>query len=262
MGYGFKKGAGGGSSNLNFQVKAYASESDLPATEKENTIAVFTDVPITSRYFSPEAPAGEEGMAWIETGTTSQVEFNALKKNILMVCPIVARQYVNGTWVERQAKSFLNGEWVGWWNGYLFDYGDDYANITGGFVYKKTSGLGVTVKNNTDGSIEFIPPGGENTGECLYHTANKIDLTHYSTLHFYGRIWDYNKWNLVGVGVYSAIGSEETENRVALIGNYQDQSQKEYTLDISQLTGSFYISVFAGSHRNYSELVMCKLWLT
>ena len=261
MGYGFKQGSAS-SGNLNYYVKAYPSEEALPATEKENTIALFTDTPITSKYFSPEAPTGEEGMVWIQTGTTSPVEFNALKKNILMVYPIVARQYVNGTWVERQTKSFLNGKWAGWWNGYLFDYGNEYTDYTGGFIKKNNYGSGASVVHNADGSIELVPPGGESTGGCIYYTANKIDLTNYTTLHMYGKIWDYNKWTGCGYGVYSNIGSTSEENRVAYVANYQHHQNMEYTLDISELTGKFHIAAWIQGHRNYDELVICKLWLT
>ena len=80
---------GGGCTSLNFKVVG----NPQPSNPKEHTIWVDTDVPISSYVFSatePEAP--EEGMVWISIGTSSAVEFNALKKNALQVYPIAAKQ--------------------------------------------------------------------------------------------------------------------------------------------------------------------------
>ena len=50
---------GGGGGGLNFSVKAYASESSLPASASENTIAVITETAITmwvADVKEPESP--------------------------------------------------------------------------------------------------------------------------------------------------------------------------------------------------------------
>ena len=117
MAKGFKHGAGGGS-GLNFSVKAYASESALPSVERENTIAVFTDVEISGWIFSATQPTSkEEGIVWFPTGDSSTVQFNALKKNGIEVYPLSAKQYVSGAWVDKAAKSYQGGKWVDWYNG-------------------------------------------------------------------------------------------------------------------------------------------------
>lgn len=84
--YGF---GGGGGAPLNFEVVG----NQQPDNSKENTLWVNTDVKITSWIFSatePENPA--EGMVWFSVGTSSPVEFNALKKNGIQIYPLSAKQ--------------------------------------------------------------------------------------------------------------------------------------------------------------------------
>ena len=108
MAKGFKKGAGG-ANPLNFKV---VGGTTAPANPKENTIWVNTDVAISSWVFSATQPASAtNGMVWIYTVASSTVAFNALKKNGIEVYPVSAKQYVNGTFVDKTAKSYQGGEW-------------------------------------------------------------------------------------------------------------------------------------------------------
>ena len=109
MAKGFKHGAGGASA-LNFSVVGGTSQ---PGNPKENTIWVNTNTAITSWAFSatePEIPT--EGMVWFATGTSSTVEFNALKKNGIQVYPISAKQYISGAWTNVDAFLYTGSEWV------------------------------------------------------------------------------------------------------------------------------------------------------
>ena len=101
--------AGGGGGGMNFKVIGGTVQPENP---KENTIWVNTDVEITSWAFSatePENPV--EGMVWIATGTSSTVDFNALKKNCLHVYPISVWQYASGAWAEITAMIYADGTW-------------------------------------------------------------------------------------------------------------------------------------------------------
>ena len=106
--------SGNGSSGveLNFEVVGGTTE---PMNPNENTIWVNTDVNVTNYDFNinePENPV--QGMVWIYIGTSSQVEFNALKENALHVYPLSAKQFVGGAWMDKTAKSYQNGEWADW----------------------------------------------------------------------------------------------------------------------------------------------------
>lgn len=261
MAKGFKHGGGGGGGSLNFNVVLGTSQ---PSSPKENDIWVNTSNTSNATWvFSATQPTGQTNLVWIKTGTDSGASFNALKENGIWVYPMEAKQYVNRSWKDVTAKSYIGGKWVEWISDlWLFDYGEVSTDITGGFVYKKIDGNGTTVQKNADGSVSLIPPGGENYGTGMYYTAQKFDLTNYNTLHFYGVIWDYELWARCGVGVYSDIGNADSTYRAAYIANFQDKQNTEHTLDISKLTGSFYIGTWCGPHSNYVEFTMCRVWLT
>lgn len=146
MAKGFKHGAGagGGGADLNFDVKAYATEVLLlAATPKENTIGVVTGTPIAGYIFSATQPDTiTEGVVWFLTGATSTVEFNALKKNNITVYPISAEQYISGEWVDKTAKIYQGSVWVDWLT-YLFKEGE------GEKVQLATTGS--TINIGTDG---------------------------------------------------------------------------------------------------------------
>lgn len=118
----------GGSGVLNFAVKAYASVEDLPETAADNTIALITDVEISSWCFSNDEPAGGvDGSVWIATGEGSICPFNAMKKSgtCLAIYPVSTKQYISGVWVNTEAF-FYNGEWTqfSYLVVYLYNNGD------------------------------------------------------------------------------------------------------------------------------------------
>lgn len=126
---------------LNFEVVGGTSQ---PSTPKANTIWVNTSTSITDWVFSATQPTAASGRVWIATGTSSAVEFNALKKNGIQVYPISAKQYIGGAWVDKTAKSYQNGAWVEWVT-YLFQSG------VGGLIdFASNSGANTTVTISTD----------------------------------------------------------------------------------------------------------------
>lgn len=252
---------GNGSGNgLNFKVVGGTTQPENP---KENTIWVNTDTAITAWVFSveePESPA--EGMVWIITGTDSTVEFNALKKNGIRIYPISAKQYSAGVWNVKTAKSYMNGAWAEWWNGDLFDYGDVFESVTGGYVaiakpLVSGTGSGVPyISDNSDGSRK-IQSNRANTDGGMYYTVNKIDLADYKTLKFYGRIVDSSGYNRAGIGVWSDIGASADANRVAMsTGN--DGSTTTRSINVSNLNGEYYIGFYV--YRT-SYVIVSQMWL-
>lgn len=252
------EGFGGGSNPLNFKVVGGTS---APASPKENTIWVNTDTEITGWFFNatePEAPA--EGMVWISTGTFSSVEFNALKKNGLQVCPISAKQYINGAWVDKTAKSYQDGVWVDWFS-VLYDSGDEFEPITGGWAayYGTTSSYPNkgTLTKNTDNLQITIP----NKSNITVHTARKIDLSNYSVAEFDVEcISHYDAYTL-------SCYADNTENyapggsakAASINANIANGTRATICLDISNLSGFYYIGAFAFLHENGSTMKY-KVW--
>ena len=147
--YGF-----GGDNTLNFKIVGGIAEPFYP---KENTIWVLTENEINGWIFSAKEPETKtEGMVWICTGTSSPVEFNALKNNCVQVYPISAKQYIDGAWVSKTAKSYQNGSWKDF-IAFLYNAGDEFTDITGGWV---TESYGSTPSKTIAGDVmQFVTLG-------------------------------------------------------------------------------------------------------
>jgi len=152
---------------------------EIPSGTKSIRVSLYsTDTAsIIATYYSG-VPAGA---VWISTGTASNVEFNALKKNGIMVYPISAKQYIGGTWVEKEAKTYQNGAWDTLWNGVLYDEGNEFETITGGWtadgyvVYSSSEkGTCYTGTKNAD-SLQTRYVSGYKY--YMFGTQNKIDLS-------------------------------------------------------------------------------------
>lgn len=176
------EGFGGGGAGLNFKVVGGATQ---PASATENTIWVNTDTAITSYVFSVTEPTGIPGLVWITTGATGSVEFNAIKKNYIQIYPISAKQYISGAWVDKTAKSYQNGEWVDWWTGGLYDMGDEFTSVTGGWEVValpwNTSTDAKRLHTLTKGESNMTAKTTGNGGSAI-RTVNAINLTGYTKL--------------------------------------------------------------------------------
>lgn len=177
MAKGFKHGAGGVA--MNFKV---VGGTVAPSSPKENCIWVNTATKITSWTFSATEPSHlEEGMVWIVTGRSSVAQFDALKKNSLYCYPMMAYQYISGNLVSKTAKIHQNGNWQELWDGTLYDNGNQYASITGGWVmygYKRNNTTEFAGDSSSINS-NSITLGGSSYTEFFCGTKKAIDLTQY-----------------------------------------------------------------------------------
>ena len=236
MAKGFKHGSGG-SNPLSFKVIAYATEEALmSATAKENTIGVITGDEITSWIFSATEPAEPmEGMVWFYTGASSNVEFNALKKNAIQIYPISVKQCAGGAWVEKTAKSYLGGAWIDWAT-YLYKLGDKCVDITGGWLASKTSdGNGMVPSITINVPYMSLAANGDSANGVVY-TANKIDVSKYSKLKCkHGAIQKGN-------GLYFGV-LDDSFKYLGSMPAYVDipTSNTETVVDISNLQGLYRI---------------------
>ena len=223
----------GGGAGLNFKVVG----NPQPSNPVENTVWIDTDTPITSYIFSAAQPAGEEGMVWIATGTTSTVEFNALKKNGITVYPMGAKQYVSGAWVDKTAKSYKNGEWVEWIpEGMLYYRGNECDPVTGGWSAFVGYSDSYTLGSYTEGSDRItLKLNGDK--KCVSAApANKIDLTKASTLIV--NVKRVPSEANHGLYVTSVRSNSSCDKAVAKL---EELKVGENVLDVSSLNGSYYI---------------------
>lgn len=231
---------GGGGAALNFKVVGYATKEELlAATPAENTIGIITEIPITGYHFGTEEPSpAAAGMVWITTGTSSAIEFNALKKNAIQVYPLSAKQQDGSAWVDVTALSYQGGEWVEWWDGTLYDAGDQQEAYTGGWT--GWAWRGNSLGTITLGSDRFTITVAGNSVAAT--PANKIDVTDYTIL----RVRKLTGSNSANDRLFFGLRSHKSKDGTYPEA-YVDIGQKAagtYELDIANLTGEYYVGAF------------------
>ena len=231
--------------------KTVSSSIVYPQLEKGSTATSFVKGDAT-------------GQVWFGTDTTSSLAFNALKKNVIMVYPLSAKQYVNSAWVDKEAKSYQNGAWAGWWNGELYDAGDEFEFITGGwqaFATSSNSPVKPTItKSSTSVNIKLSYPYNEGAYGGAYVTKNKISFKGKNTLKFTGDSSGENNGRCM-ICVWSSLVSGGSSPSVAqLFFPSGGMTNKTISLDIGSLnlTDSYYVGMYI---YNAHWVTMKKMWL-
>lgn len=240
MAIGRTNAGGGGGGGLNFSVKAYASVEELPSAEKENTIAVIADE-INGWIFSATEPTSpSEWMVWFPTGTSSAVNFNALKKNGIEVYPQSAKQYISSEWVQIDAYMYQGGELVQFssvvTDVYLYNSGDPCDAVTGGWIgYNSNS----TVTNGANSMTVKVAAGGKPGG---VKTANTVDVSKHNTLVFIGSGNDIKDWVVRLTQGGSIVASKTLGSNV--------------TLDISNVSGAVGAELYCANSRTSGRTIV------
>lgn len=230
---------------LNFQVAG----NPEPTDPEENTIWINTDEPVTGWTFradEPETP--DPGMVWILTGVSGAMEFNALKENGLQVCPLSAKQYIGGVWVDKAAKSRQNGVWVDWRMDIFKDGGirlGELSTSTPTRLYVENSEI---VFKNTNGN-----------GSWGYFTET-ADLTNYKKLKAKIKQSSAHNTNYALVSVTPQIPTAETlANIKGRSGAYleltvTDGVYHELETSVQGLSGMHYVEIAAIAAGAVSEI--------
>ena len=246
--------AGGGAS-LNFKVVGGTTE---PASSKENTIWVNTDAEITGWIFSASEPENPtEGMVLFPTGTDSNIAFNALKKNGIQVYPLSAKQYISGAWVDKTVKIYQGGAWVDWIT-YLYNLGNECIDLTGGWTisgYSASSGKTLRAATKAGSYIEFI---GHATNQNALGTDIGVNVDGYNTLHVDAEVTGSTN----SVSIHMNIKNDSKSGKVvASIDFGSTLGRKEWTVDLSSISGRIYLFCFAQFATSCKGRIY-KVWLT
>lgn len=236
---------GGGGAGLNFKVISGATE---PSNPKENTIWVNTDTKITDWEFSATEPAGVEGLVWISTGARSLTPFNALKKNNVTVYPLKCAQFVSGAWAGKEATIYQGGTGVALWNGKLYDGGNEFERITGGFVEAYKNSVGTRTFTKNEDNFYFRSIGNSSGGAHIYvSTAEKINLSSFSTL--YARI-KHSPSSSTSFYLAAHDRNDVPLYNVPCVLKQSSSKEGVVSLDISELSGEHYILFGLGGNAN------------
>lgn len=227
---------GFGGKGLNFRVKAYATESDLLASEPtRNTIGVIGES-TKCRVVDKLPEIYDPGIVYILTGSAGTVELTA---DNICLHPMEVWQDGNSLdgWIYQDG-------WVQFaqaWDKYYFRDGEQYENITGGWVKTSTTG---TVKIRDTLEVESTNASAPAT----VSTAKKIDLTGVNTLFFdspNGRDGNF-------YGAYLRIATDSK-----IVRDVQFAAVGQGSIDVSDLTGEYYIilhTVGGGNGSGYGDI--------
>ena len=244
----------GGSNPLNFKVVVGTTQ---PASQKEYMIWVNSDVPSTSYIFSatePEAPAEGENPVWILTGTSSNVMFSVTKKNPITIYPISAKQYVNGVWESKIAKSYQNGKWVDWWLGELYVTGDEFTGITGGWIFRPDDEGGTAIGSKGSSSITV---GSSSTYAAARNNAthnNYISLERFTEakVHIVSAKSGGTSTCVAKMRIMDESGTEKS-NVLFFEGQNKSITDQWYSIDVSGLPPGLYKVEIHARHTSSSK---------
>ena len=248
--------APGGKDRLRYRV--YGGTTP-PASPMEYDFYIKTTTPICSyemNYWTNSLPTWTiaNGHVYIvsDTWTDNQV-LNLVKGNNwnLLFVPRWCWQQINGQWYQMEAYVYKNGGWVKFsdyrytppWSGTLFYNGDQYTDITGGWV---GNGLpSTTVGTNLSLIVANSSP--------YLTTQNAINFTGYTKLHM---IADRNAGQYSYFGISRNVPSNARPDYIASAVF----SGGENILDISAIN-SGHISI--GATASWGVTInISKVWLT
>ena len=218
---------GNGSAGAGLTIVSGLTE---PVKPKENMIWVKSDKAGKKYVFAeaaPEAPA--EGLIWFQA-----TEYLG----------IIARTdvYTGGAWVAADTYMYLGGKWVQIafaWNGELFDNGNQYTPVTGGWVGNNQTEIGTALTLKVANSRPIVS------------TQKAIDLTGFTKLHCIADT-AFGKFGVTGIKNLTA----NEPNWVASAGI----GTSDTVLDISAIELG-YIQCFAVT--SYGVTInVTKMWLT
>jgi hypothetical protein len=153
---------------------------------------------------------------------------------------------------------------------YLCNKGDQCTSVTGGYtaVAKKAassaSHTGAPAIIDNASSMTIQPQKTSSPGQYvggIVKTTNKIDCKNYSKLVFKGAVSGVvDGFNSAAISIWTEIGSDnQTENRVKHQKLYNDSTT--VTVDISDLTSSYYIGFGFDSQNSQIEVNVSELYL-
>ena len=223
---------------LGFEVVGGTTE---PASPSENMIWVNTDAEITSWIFSAtQTETTAEGMVWFKTALASPAEFNALKKNSVMVYPIATKQYVSGAWVSKTAKIYQDSTWEDVLSTiYLFKSGTGNLVDFTKKLSHSTSGYACTITPSNITASSYVNDG--EAGYVSFYTTSKVDLTGYSTLYFDVKVtkaWDGEEPTF-GVASATIPASEIGINKFTAKKSLAVSSRKTISVDITNIDSGY-----------------------
>lgn len=233
---------GGGAAN--FRVVGGNSE---PSNPRANTIWVNTSTPISDFVVSDVAPEQQEGRVWVCASLSGAHQFNAVRKNGIILNPYYCMICSNNAWQIVESSIYQNGSWNAV-SKILFRDGDVASN-SGGW----TAGGSATTVQTIGGTLN-ITQRAAGTPKYYIVSGQQIDLTPYSTLTFKVSGTCYAESNSsidtlanrrMVVGFDASASNTAARSMTGAVDIFLDGETsvvyKTFTIDIREITGSYFI---------------------
>lgn len=242
----------GGGDNLNFKV---VGGTTRPTNPKENTIWINTSTEIRSWRFENYnyLPTWSEpnGCVLINAQTSlnnNARAFNVVKKNGIWIELLKAYQIVNGVWSIKEMQIYRAGAWEAT-DLHIYNKGDEYTARTGGwttfnYAAGTSSNYNYSLGSSANSSAGFTLTTGQNKS-IARQTVNAIDLTNVNAVEVVLKSSLSSIYGAVEIAISTAAKQVYTKNVVA---KWRETSKPptsftKKTIDVSNLTGSYYICV-------------------
>lgn len=246
----FGFGSGGSGGGLNFKLVGGVTQ---PAGPSANTIWVNTDEAITGYIFCSEAPevtSADDGLVVILTGTASGAEFNALKKNTIMLYPTSVKQCINGVLTDVAAYIYMDG-WA--LVGEVALYADGALSVPYTFLLTPENATGTV--GDTTVVLKTVADKVSEAFICL----GPLDLTYIGSIEM---VYTLASAASIASDAYGAIfvakekvasyadAAAISENKVSKLVNNKPTADLTTSLNVTSLSGKYY--VYFGTHTENS----------
>lgn len=254
----------GGFDRLKLRV-LYGTQT--PSNPQENDIYVKTGIAIPSWEFSEtENPTWSMSKGFVYFTSTyvsgydqrQNTGLNFLKKNTIYTNLLGCYQYDGSSWHRMDAYIYHSGwkKFSSTWDGTLYYNGNQYTDHTGGWMVRLKGASGGTLTPSLHGYAE---------GTVTMTTLGKVDLTSFSKLNFTGYGWEESsggrdKVHCIVDTAQINPSSNSFPSGAARLDFSGNETSGTYALDISSLSGSYYVGFYAV--RNENKIHIEKVWLT
>lgn len=245
MGTVFLHGNGGSGGSGGGMELTIIVDTVRPAKVTHNAIWVDSDVDATSYALTAAEPENPEaGALWISIGDGGKIKVvSPVGDNWITVYPISAKQFIDGEWVTKVAKSYQNGEWVDWtvfaYNGGNTGWQSCTSAVGGWYPGSVTFSDGAICLKNTETNSA--------TGSA---TTEKYDLSSFKTIEF---VIDSQSTGFNTGAAYVCVttsnsfawnpGTSATTLPSEAVSSKQFSSSGTVTLDVSSLSGEYYLAI-------------------
>lgn len=238
------------------RVLAVTTAAGLPETARNGTIAMISPMAAEKVYVMRTVPENpNQGDVWMRQGSG----LITYQTGTVFVTVNETKQYDGAAWIKRDTYQYLNG-----WQRevvYLLEAADTCSDVTGGWGdYKQNNGT----CTKTDEGYRFTEDNAGNQRGYI-QTLNKIELTAYSKICFQGEVTKYTQPVVGGLQTQKASdywGDNPSGYETPWYNNVKAASYAggvgpfTIELDISNISGSYYVGLSSGSYA-----LVSKIWM-